>query len=81
MNQELKDELELLSGWDIPKCDVLEFLLEKLQSNPLFGLTWRGNQWYAYINGLGSEEITSNTAEECLLILAINLFKEGILTK
>lgn len=33
MNQELREELELVSGWDIPKCDVLSWLLRNLPVN------------------------------------------------
>lgn len=90
MNQDLKDELELLSGWDIPKCDVLEFLLEKV---PRWYVIFQ-SKWGLYRSGKliydGDAELLIcrtfswegfdlpvNAASKLL----IQLFKEGVLTK
>lgn len=103
MNQELREELELLSGWDIPRCDVLEFLLEKLPyyidtkdargTYELFvkktsGLYFAGynkpelGKWlYDQNHGVWERPCKSFNCVNALLLLAKELFKEGILTK
>lgn len=82
MNTELREELELLSGWDIPKCDVLEFLLEKLPTNTtiekLEPTIWRAES-YNFANLAVAAE--RRTPQEALMTVASMLFKEGILTK
>lgn len=96
MNQELKEELEQLSGWNIPEHDVLEFLLDKLTSTPTTdptiqrkplvevefpGTTKPAYAWYVKIfNGEWYEASGSDPIDAAGLLLA-NLFKEGILTK
>lgn len=88
MNTELLKELELLSGWDIPEHDVLEFLLEKLPHQlsddfdaPLT-LVHFGQGWEAtYPDGYASHRAITVAPKYSLMVLAIMLFKEGILTK
>lgn len=90
MNTELREELELLSGWDIPKCDVLEFLLEKL---PRGYVIFQSN-WGLYRPGKliydGDAELLicrtfswegSGFPVNAASKLLIQLFKEGILSR
>lgn len=96
MNNELREELELLSGWDIPKCDVLEFLLEKLPSTitDSDGYTYRlrggKNQYYFFeyqyekdadMRWWSISPFSKESPSDALCQLAIKLFKEGILSR
>ena len=97
MNQELKEELEQLSGWNIPEHDVLEFLLGKLppkiwndkekQWDGLKLFKWKYYDRITYTAEYWTRyyqpAISDTTDSPCdsLGELAIKLFKEGILTK
>lgn len=96
-NLDLCRELYELSGWtdndhhrylgegeEIPAYD-LGYLLRKLQPFNAADLQWLGGKWAAQAVIFGtqpkSERTEADTPEDAACKLAIELFKQGVLTK
>ncbi len=85
LNQELREELELVSGWEIPKCDVLGYLLRELpRTYKGVGLcVWAAgsSRWRAEYDNSHRVHFDADTPEDAAAKLAIELFKQGILKR
>jgi hypothetical protein len=78
MDQELMNELELLSGWDIPACDVLSWMLVKMEDCEVGSDTDNSKDGLFYAKGRNNLEF-AETPEDAAGKLLLRLLKEKVI--